>query len=246
LPELRGLILAGGLGSRLAADGVAEAKPLVRVGGVPQVVRIARALQAAGCGDVVCMVRDDLSRMVAGALEAAAERDLAAAAVHLVPCRTPSSLHTLVAGLEAAGADAVLCTMVDTCMPERDWIALGARAARGLAEGEDLLLAVTPFAGDDERPLFVDLDDAGRVRRVGETPGARPLVTGGVYALAPAAQRLAHVCAAAGLERMRAFLAHAASRLSMGAIEIGRMIDLDHRADRDAAEDWLATSLNEE
>jgi NDP-sugar pyrophosphorylase family protein len=240
LPELRGLILAGGLGSRLAASGVPEAKPLVRVGGVPQVVRLARALHAAGCADVVCMVRDDLAGAVAMALEEGG------AGGRVLPCRTPSSLHTLVEGVAAAEGAAVLCTMVDTCMTDADWVALGARAARGLGAGDALLLAVTPFAGDDERPLFVDVDDAGRVRRIGDLPGARPLITGGVYALAPEAGQLARACLEGGMSRMRAFLAHAAPRLPIGAIEIERMIDIDHRADLDAAETWLAEHLQEE
>lgn len=240
MPELSGLILAGGLGSRLAADGVPEAKPLVRVGGVPQVVRLARALRAAGCADVVCMVRDDL----AGAVQAALDEGETGG--RAVPCRTPSSLHTLVEGVEAAGGGALLCTMVDTCMAEADWVTFGMRAARGMATGEALLLAVTPFTGDDESPLFVDVDDTGRVRRIGGRPGERPLITGGVYALAPAAQRLARSCLEVGMSRMRTFLAHAALHLYVGAIEIGRMIDIDHRTDLDAAERWLAGHLEQE
>lgn len=240
MAELMGLILAGGLGSRLAADGVPEAKPLVRVGGVPQVVRLARALRAAGCTDVTCIARDDLARPVAEALQ---EGETGG---HVVPCRTPSSLHTLVEGVEAAGTRAILCTMVDTCMAAADWVAVGERAARGLYAGEALLLAVTPFAGDDESPLFVDVDETGRVRRIGEGPGERALVTGGVYALSPAAQHLARSCLEAGMSRMRAFLAHAAPRLTVGAIEIGRMIDIDHRTDLDAAERWLAGHLEQE
>lgn len=240
MPELHGLILAGGLGSRLAADGVGDAKPLVRVGGVPQVVRLVGALRAAGCRDVVAMVRADLAPEVAAAL------DRAEVGSSVVSCSMPSSLHTLVAGLAAVKADAVLCTMVDTCMPDADWIMVGKRAARGMAGGEELLLAVTPFAGDDERPLFVEVDGAGRVRRIGEAPRERPLVTGGVYALAPGAQQLAGECLVAGMSRMRAFLAHAASRLAVGAVEIERMIDIDHRTDLEAAESWLAESPERE
>jgi hypothetical protein len=186
------------------------------------------------------MVRGDLADAVAAALE---EGETGA---RVLPCRTPSSLHTLVEGVAVAGGDAILCTMVDTWMADADWAAVGERAARGLADGEALLLAVTPFTGDDERPLFVDVDRAGRVRRIGEAPGERPLITGGVYVLSPSAGQLARECLERGMSRMRAFLAHAAPRLPVWAIEIGRMIDIDRRADLDAAERWLAEHLEPE
>src|SRR5262245_51741461 len=55
--DVHGLILAGGFGSRLAADGVATAKATVSVGGVPQVVRLVRTLLDLDCSTVVCAVR---------------------------------------------------------------------------------------------------------------------------------------------------------------------------------------------
>jgi molybdopterin-guanine dinucleotide biosynthesis protein A len=252
LTELHGLILAGGLGSRLAADGVDDPKPLVRLGGMPQVARLANSLRAAGCERVTCMARDDLAPRIADALAQVTPP------VRVVPCRTPSSLHTLVAGLRALDAPYALCTLVDTFMADDDWAALGPRATQVQAGELDLLLAVTPFADDDPHPLYVEVDDAARVRCIGEMPPAapaqtaspappaspaRPLVTGGIYLLGPAAQRLAAACLEAGHSRLRSFLARAPRHLAVGAVEIERMIDIDYRADLEAAACRLAERL---
>lgn len=239
MTEPHGLILAGGLGSRLLADGVSDPKPLIRLGGVPQIARLAHSLRAAGCGQVTCMARDDLAQRISATLQRLAP------STRVVPCRTPSSLHTLVAGLRATAALYTLCAMVDTFMAEDDWHALGQQTTRVQTGELDLLVAATPFAGNDPHPLFVELDGTARIQRIGETQSAlmkspsRPMVTGGIYFLGPAAQRLAGDCLNAGLSRMRSFLARAPRHLTVGAVEIERMIDIDHLDDLLAAETWL-------
>src|SRR2546427_87210 len=88
---MRGLILAGGRGSRLAADGVETPKALVEVAGRPQLVNLIETFAGLGCDSITCMVRDGISV------------DLPAPVPAIVrTCRTPSSLHTLVAGLAVA------------------------------------------------------------------------------------------------------------------------------------------------
>jgi len=100
---MQGLILAGGRGSRLAADGVETPKALVEVAGRPQLLHLSQTFVALGCESVTCMVRDDVAVEVPPPLPAV---------VHT--CRTPSSLHTLVAGLAVAPPGPVFCAMVDT------------------------------------------------------------------------------------------------------------------------------------
>lgn len=93
MPELRGLVLAGGEGSRLATAGVGVPTRLVRVAGRPQLERLVETLADLGCPDVTCLVRDELA-----AAAAALERRTAGggAPVRVHACRSPSSLHTLV------------------------------------------------------------------------------------------------------------------------------------------------------
>ncbi len=58
---MQGLILAGGRGSRLAADGVEAPKALVEVGGRPQIVNLIETFAELGCASVTCMVREGIT-----------------------------------------------------------------------------------------------------------------------------------------------------------------------------------------
>ncbi len=234
---LHGLILAGGMGSRLAAEGLNQPKPLVRVAGRPQVLRLIDALLASGCPDITCMVREGLPG-VREAIESSFPRGRITAAL----CSTPSSLHTLVAGLSLVPPGPVLCTMVDTVMRDDDWARVSRGIAQHLAQDADAVLAVTPFI-QDESPLYVERDAQGLACRVGSHPvgKGRPCVTGGVYGLSPGARRAAAQAVSDGTERMRGFLR---DLLEQGArvptIEIERIVDLDRMADLKAAEAWVA------
>ena len=172
MPAMHGLILAGGTGSRLAADGVDGPKAAVAIAGRPQLVRLVGTLHDLGCPSITCMLRDnagDATTRTAHAMRALLNgvAELGSTAVRVVPCRTPSSLHTLVNGLATVPPGDVFCTMVDTVMRNRDWHLVYATATDLLAAGADAVLAVTPFV-DDERPLWVERNAAGVVRRLGD------------------------------------------------------------------------------
>jgi NDP-sugar pyrophosphorylase family protein len=230
---MQGLILAGGRGSRLAADGVETPKALVEVAGRPQLVNLIETFADLGCRSITCMVRDDVPVDLPATLPAVVRT-----------CRTPSSLHTLVAGLAAVPSGDVFCAMVDTVMPAADWRRLYRGVTERLADGAAAAVAVTPFV-DDELPLYVTRDGRGFATEFLDTPpapGAAPLVTGGVYGLSPVARRLASV-AVASLHRMRAFLRLLVElKTAVATVEVPRIIDLDHKSDLEAAERWLAAS----
>jgi len=230
---MRGLILAGGRGSRLAADGVETPKALVEVSGRPQLVNLIETFAGLGCDSITCMVRDGITVDLPTPLPAIVRT-----------CRTPSSLHTLVAGLAVVPPGPVFCAMVDTVMPAADWRRLYGGVTQCLDEGAAAALAVTPFV-DDELPLYVTRDAQGFATGILDTPppsGASLLVTGGVYGLSPVARRLASV-AVASLHRMRAFLRLLVElKVPVATVEVPRIIDLDHKSDLEAAERWLAAS----
>ncbi len=217
---MQGLILAGGRGSRLAADGVEAPKALVEVGGRPQIVNLIETFAHLGCETITCMVRDGITVDTPGP-----------AVVRT--CRTPSSLHTLVAGLAMVPAGPVFCSMVDTVMPPADWH----RLYRGVTER---------LAGGS-LPLYVTRNAAGLATGIFDTPPPGPLlVTGGVYGLSPESRRLAAI-AVASLHRMRAFLRLLVGlRAPVATVEVPRIIDLDHKRDLDAAERWLTARAGDE
>src|SRR2546425_103684 len=141
---MHGLILAGGEGSRLSADGVGVPKPLVRVAGEPLVVRLLETLASLGCETLTCMVHSDfvdVFRLLEG------RRFGPVLAVR--SCRTPSSVHTLADGLETIPDGPVFCTMVDTVMATSDWREVFRVTERALGAGADAVLTVTPFVDDE-------------------------------------------------------------------------------------------------
>lgn len=237
---MHGLILAGGEGSRLAADGVSEPKAAVQVGGRAQILRLVDTFTALGCPTVTCMVRDVFPDVLTALDLARAELG---DRLHVVACHTPSSLHTLVEGLRRVPPGAVFCSMVDTVMPGRDWRAVYDDAARQLDAGADAVLAVTPFV-DDENPLWVERDASGFARRVGGPPVDPPCVTGGVYAFGRRAREIADQARREGGTRMRYFLADLVRGGGrVGTIEVARIVDLDHKRDIEMADALLSAEV---
>jgi NDP-sugar pyrophosphorylase family protein len=230
---MHALILAGGEGSRLAASGVPTPKALVPVGGVPQLVRLARVLDRAGADSLTCLLRRGVSLQPV-AVELARLR----VPFHAHECLTPSSLHTLVQGLALMPPGDVFCSMVDTVMPPADWQLAWTEAHALLSAGADAALVVTPFV-DDEHPLYAVRDRTGRVTRISDAPVPVPLVTGGVYAFGRRARDAAATTLAAGHERMRTFLRLLVEEgQDVRSIEVRQVVDLDQRRDLDLANAW--------
>jgi NDP-sugar pyrophosphorylase family protein len=237
---MHGLILAGGRGSRLAAEGVATPKALVEIAGRPQIVHLVETFTRLGVETITCMVREGIpTDWPAGNR---------GAPVTVKSCRTPSSLHTLALGLAIVPPGPVLCAMVDTVMPAPDWRRVYQAVTEHLETGSLAVLAVTPFI-EDELPVYVTRDAAGFATAIADAapPGGGPLlVTGGVYGFSPAARRLAGV-AVASLHRMRAFLKLLVElKTRVATVEVPRIIDLDHKRDLEAAESWLAAQAEHE
>jgi dTDP-glucose pyrophosphorylase len=228
---VHGLILAGGEGSRLRNDGIGTPKALVEVAGSPQILRLLNTLSRLGCSPVTCMVRNEFPAVLAVlARQAAIMPDL-----RVIPCRTPSSLHTLVGGLKAIPDGPVFCTMVDTIMPEKDWNDVYTQTKHSLDAGAGAVLAVTPFV-DDERALYVEVDGDGWVRRLDDEPVDPICVTGGVYGLSELARERACYALDSGMSRMRSFLKLMVDEGSrVATIRVPWMIDVDRKRDLLAA-----------
>ena len=218
---MHGLILAGGDGSRLLESGITVPKALVSIAGQPQLRRMAAACRRAGCETVTCAVRDDL---VAEAIAAVGDDS-----VSVVPVRTASSLHTLDAGLRAVPAGTVLCTLVDSVMPDADWDAAHLAAMRALRT-VDAVVAVTPFVAD-ESPLWTDVAPDGAVRGFGRRTEPA-VVTGGVYWLGDRARAAASDAVDIGVMRLRGYLARLIETgHRVRAVEVRRIVDVDTGAD---------------
>lgn len=237
---MHGLILAGGEGSRLAADGVAEPKAAVSVAGRSQILRLAETFAAIGCRDITCMIRSTFPEVIASVRNI----ELSIGRPRVIACETPSSLHTLAEALLRMPSGPVFCSMVDTVMPARDWQLVYDDATKQLADGADVVLAVTPHV-DDERPLWVERGPGGDAIRIGGRPVMPPCVTGGVYAFSPRARATAIRVWRDGGSRMRYFLSALVDEgARVATTEVALIVDLDHKRDIDAADALLATEAS--
>ena len=126
-------------------------------------------------------------------------------------------------------AGPVFCVLVDTVLPEADWVTAHHQAGLAL-ESADAVVAVTPYV-NDEKPLWVDAADDGVVAAFGRR-GAVDSVTGGLYWLGPRARTAAAVAVNEGTQRLRGFLTgFVASGARVHTVTIPKIIDIDTAAD---------------
>jgi NDP-sugar pyrophosphorylase family protein len=237
---MHALILAGGEGARLRSDGIRTPKAFVELEGRPLLLRLVDTLRALDCETITAAVRKS-----ALAEAGPAFRSAGAASARLLACETPSSLHTLAAGLEAVPPGPLLCVMVDSVMREEDWRRLFARADHLLRNGADACVAVTPYA-DDEKPLYVVRRTDGSVAAFRSEPVVPALVTGGVYFMSSQVRALAPRVLALGIVRMRGFLNWLAEHgYHIETVEVERIMDLDRGRDLAAAGAWLAAGRSD-
>jgi len=146
-------------------------KPMVRVAGVPLLESVIRNLVAAGIARISIIVNER-------------ERDCVEWASARFPDltfdwtvkTTASSLESFIEVAAAEDGGPMLVSTVDAWCAEADF-ARFVEAACQRGPGATVL-AVTPLVAD-ENPLWVDVDDTGRVTALGG--GAGGLVTAGVY-----------------------------------------------------------------
>lgn len=228
-PELTGGIIAAGLGSRLRAGGYAMAKPLVPVAGLPLIGSVIRNFVGAGIRSLRIIVNEREQDCVAWARERFPGLDL-----DVLVKTTASSLESFLRVVDGASGR-ILVSTVDAWCREGDFARFVAAARARPADAT--VLAVTPLV-DDERPLWADVDAAGRITALGGARGA--FVTAGFY-LVPDRERRA--VPPAGLGRLREYLAWLArSGTPLYGEVIQTVVDVDRAQDVALAESLALTA----
>ena len=223
-PALRGGIIAAGEGSRLRRDGWTVPKPLVPVAGVPLIESVIRNFEAARITPLVIIVNEQERDCV----DLVRER-FPRLPVEFIVKTTASSLESFLEVTGTAGAGRMLVSTVDAWCRPADFARFVKAAARRPAAA--VVLAVTPFVSD-EKPLWVDLDEEGRVRSLGGAEGA--LVTAGMYLVPEGVRRMTPP---RELGRLREFLAwlHREGHPLYGEV-IPTVVDVDRAEDVALAE----------
>lgn len=220
-----GAIIAAGEGSRLRRDGLAMAKPMVPVAGVPLVEHTVRNFLAAGIRSLSVILNEEENDCAAFLRSRFGE----AASLDILVKTTPSSLVSFREVLARTGPGRTLVSTVDAFCPREDFVSFVEEAAR--MPEDAFVLGVTPFV-DDEKPLWVRLGGGGRVLRVGGAAG--DAVTAGLY-LVP--ERVRSLSPDRELGRLRDYLGWLAEgRVEVFGVTIEKVIDVDRAADLAEAE----------
>ena len=226
-------IIAAGEGSRLAQEGVALPKPLVRLNGTPMIRRLIDIFLDCNPDSLSIIVNEQMTEV----------QDYLRSLTLPVPFRlvvksTPSSMHSFYEVSRHFGEGKFCLTTVDTIFREEEFKKyIAAFEADSEADG---CMAVTSFI-DDEKPLYVEVDDNMDITAFRDKPwpGVR-YISGGIYGLTPAALRVLERCMDQGVSRMRNYqraLVESGQRLKAFAFD--KIVDVDHAGDIATAEAFL-------
>lgn len=230
-------VIAAGEGSRLTKEGVVTPKPLIEVNGERLVDRLLRIFEAQGASEVAVICNERMTEV----------RDhlLAIQQTYRLPLRlvvksTPSSMHSMWELSRWLDDSPFVLTTVDTIFHEEEFDLFVQAYAGLLRTGEaDGLMAVTDYI-DDEKPLYVSIDDDLWITAFLDQCDKPHYVSGGIYALTPRSLITLRDCVAKGEQRMRNFQrALLRDGLRLKAWPFSKVLDVDHASDVQKAEIFL-------
>lgn len=198
----------------------AAPKPLMPVGGIPLLGRTLGDLRAAGVREFVVILNESDAAAGGSYLRATFRNEK----VTILVRSTRSSFESLTEVLKTEPARRFVVSVVDSVYPAgalRGFLEF----ASGLEEG-DVALGLTDYI-EDEKPLYADLDSAGRIRALGGAPS--PWVTCGAYFLGGA---LVEGTSPSSFPSLRSFLGGLVQRnLPVYGFPMGKVIDVDRPED---------------
>jgi NDP-sugar pyrophosphorylase family protein len=228
-------IIAAGKGRRLTQEGVATPKPSVLLNGVPLIDRLLNIFCRNGAESVSIILNESMIS-VREQVESAAW----GVPIHWMIQSTPSSLHSFYELSRFLKGGKFCLTTVDTVF-QPDAFAAFIHAFEKDTEN-DGLLAVTDYI-DDEKPLYVSVDEStGQILDFYDTPtGNDQYISGGIYGLIPQTLTTLERCIEQNAAHMRNYQRQLiADGFKLKAHPFGKIIDIDHVKDIEAAEKWLA------
>lgn len=229
-------IIAAGEGSRLAQEGVALPKPLVRLCGEPMIERLIRIFcehEAESISIIVNTLRPETEQFVRQLIS----EGRVGIPIQLVVKSTPSSMHSFYELSPLLQGSDFCLTTVDTIFREQEFSSYIHSFLHTPCDG---LMAVTDYI-DDEKPLYVSTDADYRITGFHDTRQADSrYISGGIYCLRSVALNTLNRCISEGQSRMRNFQrALVDDGLHLIAHPFTKILDVDHAQDIDKAEDFL-------
>jgi len=231
-------IIAAGLGERLRDGGIATPKPLVEVAGRPLIDHVLDAVAAAGISDAVCIFNAERE---SDAVEAHCRTRRGAPGLTVIRRTTPSSMESLFALAPLLADDSALVLTVDAIFAPAMLVAFLTEAGRH--RDADVVLAATHFV-DDEKPLHIALDGAGRVTALGAAAAGSALVTAGFYVFSPRVFAEIDAARRGALSALRQWLGFLLERgYRCYGTAIGKTVDVDRPQDIAIAETFVRSGF---
>ena len=221
-------IIAAGEGSRLAAEGIQEPKPLVRVGGERLIDRLIRIFMQHDADEIVCICNDRTYTVALGHdIHGNLQRiDNALQSIERLIADRKTTLESLHVQLETAKEEFREDEFADYLHAFSQY--------RG-----DALMGVTDYI-DDERPLYVQTDAQMRVTAFLDQSDDCRYISAGIYGLQPSAIFPLNNCIARCEHRMRNFQrALLSDGYKVAAWPFSKVLDIDHAGDIRKAEEML-------
>ena len=165
-------IIAAGDGRRLKEKGILLSKPLVTINGIPLIQRIIDISRNNGASSISCIINETSKD-----LEVFLKAYNNSHPFNLIVKTTESSLHSLYQ-LNKFLSPPFLVSTADTVFLENEFTSF---INFGLNVNDtDGIIAVTDFI-DDEKPLYADIDENGRIINFEDVNDGYEFVRGGLY-----------------------------------------------------------------
>lgn len=221
-------IISAGDGSRLASEGFSLPKPLVPIRGVPMIERLVRIFMGCDAERIVVIVNGDNPETVRHLQRLAEELPM-----ELIIRKTPSPMHSLNELSPYLDGERFCVTTVDTVFSESRFRVMMKEFSESPYDG---LMGVTALV-DDEKPLYVSVDDEMMITGFHDVSNGCRYVSAGIYALKADAFNVLSDCLESGQNRMRYFQRQLlASGMRLKAFDMGQVVDVDHVSDIAKAE----------
>ena len=225
-------IIAAGEGSRLANEGVATPKPLVRLNGEQMIDRLLRIFINNNASSVSIIVNEEMNEVYEHISALKLPFPL-----HIIRKSTPSSMHSFYELSHTLGDDIFCLTTVDTIFREDEFSKYIDAFRESATDG---LFAVTNYI-DDEKPLYVDTDENMMIKGFYDK---KPLninyISGGIYCLRNNSLPILKTSIEAGIFRLRNYQRQLVENgLKIKAWPFSKIIDVDHQEDILKAELFL-------
>ena len=234
-------IIAAGEGSRLAAEGVEQPKPLVKIGRERLIDRLIRVFMANDAEEIVVICNAVMTEVGLHLVKLQQDGlDGRPVPLRFVVKSTPSSMHSFFEISRMLGDGPFCLTTVDTIFREEEFARYIADFGAAVASGEyDGMMGVTDYI-DDEKPLYVDTDEGLDITGFLDRSDTCRYISGGIYGLTPSAIDTLNGCMERGESRMRNFQrALIADGRRLKAWPFSKVLDIDHAGDIRKAEDFI-------